>query len=435
MQKNVLIAIGAIVVVAIIAGAGLAVFVNNNKEDKLPEFEKDTGTVYGNADGNCYINSDDVELIKKIKDGKASLEDYPFADANMDGTVDDADVEIVNKYINNESCTLKVLDSENKIQNVKFPITNIIVLCGSNLAPLMNVLDATDRIVGAAYTSEKFDPIRDAPVKAGIDAGTITQITTKGTAADFTTITDLKDNKDCHFMMTELSSMYALDSDENVEILNGMGIDVVRMEARDPGQDLRSLAVFGILLKKSDNVKAYQDYINATYQKIADKIGDKAYTKTTLISSLTSNLSGPGSGYTVMLDMAKSHNVITTGDSSQKVNPGDTWFLDPKYNSDVLLLGSSCGYSDSGFKAADITKYTDLYENHVAWKADKAYIYSTSIPVVVRVAYYAECIYGDCFEENFAHNLHQEYVDKFFKLTTPYTVNDDLCIKKISGTA
>jgi ABC-type Fe3+-hydroxamate transport system substrate-binding protein len=376
-------------------------------------------------------------LIKKIIDGKASLEDYPFADANKDGKVDDADVEIVNKYINKESCTLKVLDTDGNTIDVKYPITNIIVLCGSNLAPLMNVLDVTDRIVGAAYTSEKFDPIRDHPVSEGVKNGTIKQITTKGTAADFTAITDLKDNKDCHFMMTEQSSMYALDSDENVALLNGMGIDVVRMEARDPGQDLRSLAVFGILLNKSDNVKAYQDYSNATYKKIADKIGDKAFTKTTLITSLTSNISGPGSGYTVMLEMAKSHNIVTEGDSSQKVTEGDTWFLDPKYSSDVLLVGSSCGYSDSGFKSADITKYTGLYQNHNAWKNnDSGYIYSTSIPVVVRVAYYAEAIYGsDVLGENFAPNIHQEYVDKFFKLSEPYTVNDNLCLKKISGTA
>lgn len=433
MQKNLLMAIGAIVTAAIVIGAGLAVFANNKADDKIPEFEKNTGTIYGNADGNCYINSDDVKLIKKVIDGEVSLDDYPFADANNDGNVDDVDIEIVNKYINNEPCTLKVLDSENKIQDVKFPITNIIVLCGSNLAPLMNVLDVTDRIVGAAYTSEKFDPVRDYPVKAGIDSGKIKQITTNGTAADFTTITDLKDNKDCHFMMTELSSMYALDSDENIGILNGMGIDVVRMETRDPGQDLRSLAVFGILLKKSDNVKGYQDYINATYQKISDKIGEKAFTKTSLISSLTSNLSGPGSGYTVMLQMAKSNNVITTGGSTQKVKTGDTWFLDPKYSSDVLLLGSSCGYSDTGFKSETIGAYTDLYKNHDAWKTDHAYIYSTSMPVVVRVAYFAECIYGDCFEENFAHNIHQEYVNKFFKVAVPYEVNDNLCCIKISG--
>lgn len=432
MQKNVLIALGAVVVVAIVAGAGIGVFLANNNNNKLPEFQKDTGTVYGNADGNCYINGDDIKVMNSIKDGKAKLEDYPFADANCDGKVDDADIEIVNKYLNNEACTIKVLDSEEKIINVKFPITNIMVLCGSNLAPLMNVLDVTDRIVGAAYTSNKFDPVRDKPINDGVNAGTIKKLTTDGTAADFTTITDLKDNKDCHFFMTELSSMYDIDSDENVAILNEMGIDVVRMEARDPGQDLRSLAVFGILLKKSDNVKEYQDYINGVYDDIAKKIGDKANTKKVLISSLTSNLSGPGSGYTVMLNMAKLQNVITTGDSSQKVKEGDTWFLDDKYKSDLLYLGSSCGYTDKSFKATDITKYTNLYKDHVAWKTNKeAYIYSTSIPVVVRVAYYAENAYPDCFEDGFAHNLHQQYVDKYFK-ATDYKVNDDLCMKKIS---
>jgi ABC-type Fe3+-hydroxamate transport system substrate-binding protein len=432
MQKNVIIGLGAVAVVAIIIGAGIGVYLANSNDKKIPGFEKDTGTVYGNADGNCYIDENDITVMRSIMDGKSSLNDYPFADANCDGEVNNDDIAIVNKYLAKEECTLKVLDSEEKVIDVKYPITNIMVLCGSNLAPLMNVLDVSDRIVGAAYTSNKFDPVRDYPIDQGVKNGTITKLTTDGTAADFTAITNLKDKKDCHFFMTELSSMYPIDSDENVTVLNGMGIDVVRMEARDPGQDLRSLAVFGILLNKSDNVKEYQDYINSVYKNIGDKIGDTAHKKV-LISSLTSNLSGPGSGYTVMLNMAKLDNVITTGDSSQKVKDGDTWFLDPKYASDFLYLGSSCGYNDTGFKAKDITTYTDLYKNHNAWKTNNAaYIYSTSIPVVVRVAYYAETAYPDLFEDGFAHNLHQEYVDKYFK-APEYKVNDDLCMKKISS--
>lgn len=430
MQKNILIALGAVVVVAIVVAAGLFVMTGDKKDDKLPEFQKDTGTVYGNADGNYCIDSTDRTVIKKIIDGDASLEDYPFADANNDGVVNDKDLEIVDNYLDGKSCTLKVLDSENKIINVAYPISNIIVLCGSNLAPLMNILDVNDKIVGAAYTSNKFDSVRDYPVDQGVKNGTIKKITTDGTAADFEIISDLKDNKDCHFMMTELSSMYPLDSDDNVTILNGMGIDVVRMESRDPGQDMRSLAVFGILLNKSENVKQYQDFVTGVYEEIAEKIGDKAGTRKVLIASLTSSLSGQSSGYTTMIEMAKGVNVIDS-DDNVKTKAGDTWFLDPKYNVDLLFLGVSCGYSDSGFKESSITSYKNIYQDHNAWKNGEVYVYSTSIPVVARVAYYAESMYPDCFDDGYGKSIHQSFVDKFFQ--TPHTVDDARCIILVNG--
>jgi ABC-type Fe3+-hydroxamate transport system substrate-binding protein len=202
------------------------------------------------------------------------------------------------------------------------------------------------------------------------------------------------------------------------------------MEARDPGQDLRSLAVFGILLDKSSNVEAYQKYIKGVYDDIEKKIGSKFGSTGVLITSLTSNMSGQGSGYTTMIEMAGGYNALDMEESSIKINSGDTWFLDPKYAVDIMFVGASCGYSDSGFKEANITSYKNLYKDHNAWTNGDVNIYSTSIPVVVRVAYYAEAMYPDCFEEGFGHNLHQEYVNKFFKTT--YEVNDDLCMKKIN---
>lgn len=427
MQKNVIVGLCAVIVVAVVVVAGIAVFLNKDKDDfKLPEYQKDTGTVYGNADGNCYIDSTDKKVMQKIIDGDASLEDYPFADANLDGVVNEKDIEIVDKYMDKESVTLKVLDAEDKVINVACPIDKMILLCGSNLAPLINILDISDKVVAAAYTSEKFNDIRDYPIAKGVKDGTIMQVSTKGTADDFAKIASL-DLKACHFMMTEYSSMYDLDSDENVTKLNDMGIDVLRMEARDPGQDLRSMAVFGILLNKGDAAKEYQDFINNVHKQIDDALGDKKGKVGVMISSLTSNLSGQSSGYTVMLETAGGYNMADWNESTKKVTEGDTWFLDPKYASNILFLGSSSDYGGTGFKAADDTKYENLYKDHHAYTDGKVYRYSTGIPVICRIAYYAEAMNPDCFSENWAHNIHQQFVDKFFK--TEYTVNDEIFFK------
>ncbi len=421
MQKGILYALAAVIAVAVIVVAGLTLF-NGGSDDKLPEYQKDTGTVYGNADGNCFIDETDKKIIQRIIDGKASLKDYPFADSK--------DIDIVNKYISKQKCTIKVLDAENKIIDIQYPISNVIVLCGSNLAPLINILDISDRIVGAAYTGEKINHYRDYPIEQGIKNGTITQISTKGTTADLELVKDLRD-KDCHFMMTEYSSMYDLDSDENVSKLNTMGIDVLRMEARDPGQDMRSMAVFGILLNRSEQAKSYQDFMNDIYSQIDSKVGSKAGTHKVLISSTVNNLSGLGSGYNSMIEMAKGVNVADWTSSTKAVAVGDTWFLDPKYSVDMMFIGSTSDYGGSGFTAANIQKVMDIYPDHNAMKNGKIYMYSTGIPVVCRIAYYAQAMYPDSFDANWAHNVHQSFIDKFFKIG--FTVDENLCFKLLNA--
>jgi ABC-type Fe3+-hydroxamate transport system substrate-binding protein len=429
MQKNVMIGLVAVIVVAVAAVAVLAMAMGGG--GAIPDFQKDTGTVYGNADGNCFIDETDKKVMQKIINKEASLEDYPFADADLDGDVDQDDIAIVDKYIKKESVTLKVLDAEDKVIDIKYPISNVIVLSGSNLAPLINILDITDKIVGAAYTGEKFNEIRDYPIAQGVKNGTIKQISTKGTTADLEIIKDLPD---CHFMMTEYSSMYDLDSDDNVKKLNAMGIDVLRMEARDPGQDLRSMAVFGILLNKSNEAKSYQDFMNNIYNQIDSKIGDKKDTHKVLISSAFSKgailMSGIESGYNAMVKQARGVNAADWTDSTKKVESGAVWHLDPKYAVDLFFAGNTSDYAGSGFSPANVESILTLMKDHKSNTDGKIYAYSTGIPVVCRIAYYAQAMYPDCFEEGWAHNVHQSFIDTFFK--TSYTVDDSLYFKQIN---
>ncbi|MBR1973354.1 MAG: hypothetical protein IKA33_01600, partial [Candidatus Methanomethylophilaceae archaeon] len=62
---------------------------------------------------------------------------------------------------------------------------------------------------------------------------------------------------------------------------------------------------------------------------------------------------------------------------------------------------------------------------------DSAFIFSTSTPVVVRIAYMAEFMYPDLFEDGWANGIHQDFVDKYFD--TDYTVEESRFIKKLSS--
>lgn len=431
MDKKIIIALTAIIIVAIIAVAALVVL-NDDDDDKdeIPTYSSTTGTVYGNSDGNCYIDETDKRIMQAIIDGDRSLSDFPFADANCDGKVDAEDIAIVDKYLNKESVTLKVLDAEDKVLDIRYPIDTVIVLAGSNLAPLIDVLDITDKIVGAAYTGEKFNEYRDYGVANGVEKGTITKISTKGTTADLELVRDITRSTGCHFMMTEYSSMYKLDSDENVALLNQMGVDVLRLECRDPGQDLRSLAVFGILLDRSAQAQEYQNYIEGVYSQIKTAVGDKYGSEKALIGVMGS-FAGPISGYTSMLEQAGGVSVADWEGQRRTVSAGDTWYLDEKYAVDHIFVCTASNYGAGGFSESYVTSQTALYQNHHAWSDGDVYLVSTSIPTVCRIAYIAQALYPDSFEEGWAHGIHQTFIDKYFE--TSYTVDDSDFMLKINA--
>lgn len=434
MEKKT-IGIIAVVVVVIIAIAAIAVVVSNDDDDDkkkdLPEIAAGTGTVYGNADGNTYINQTDIDLIQAIIDGDRSFSDFPFADANCDGKVDSEDIEIVKKFINKETVTIKVLDTQDKIVDIVYPLNGFILLAGSSLAPLMNVLNCSDDVVAAAYSS--WDSIRDHNIKSKVDSGAITSLTVKGTTADMDTISKLVKDKGVHTMLTEYSSMYALDDDDHVKTYNEWDIDVLELECRDPGQDTRSMAVFGILLDRGDRAQQYIDFVENIYSQIKEKEGSSWGTCKVLISSMASGLCGTSSGYTKMIEeMAGGKNVADWSDGSKKFSVGDTWIFESKYNCDVMFLGATIRYDqDGGVADSVVSGYKEKYSNLSVWKDGKVYTYPTNIPVVCRVAYYAELMYPDIFESGWANSVHQSFVDTFFEYPN-FTVNQSQFIEQIN---
>lgn len=420
--------IGLIAVVVVVAIAAIAIAMSGDEDNgpEIPTVASGTGTVYGNADGNCFIDETDIAVIESIIKGERALKDFPFADANNDGKVDQDDVQIVKDIIAKKPMKIKVLDTQDKVVEVQYPVDNFIVLAGSNLAPLMNVLDVSDKVVAAAYST--LDPIRDYDINEGIKAGKIVKLTTNGTAADLDAISKLNTN----VMLTEYSSMYDLDSDENIKTLNQWGIDVLCLECRDPGDDTRSMAVFGILLDRGEQAQGYIDYVDGVYDYIKKVEGDKFGDTTVLISSLASSLCGRSSGYTTMIElMAGGRNLADWEENTKSTPVGSQWYFAEKYNSDVMFLGSASNYMGSGFTEKAISGYAEKYSNMDVWKNRDVYIYSTSIPVVCRVAYYAEAMYPGLFADGWANSIHQEFVDKYFG--TDFTVNEDQFFKKINA--
>ncbi len=99
----------AIVAVVIIAVAGVAIYFalgNNNSYEPAAYDDSDVRLrIYGNANGDDVIDDKDVKTIQKIIDENMTdwKTKYYFADADHDGKVTSADVDVVNKIIKKQS--------------------------------------------------------------------------------------------------------------------------------------------------------------------------------------------------------------------------------------------------------------------------------------------------------------------------------------------
>ncbi|MDO4769530.1 MAG: ABC transporter substrate-binding protein [Brachymonas sp.] len=100
--------------------------------------------IFGNANGDWYIDQEDINLVRQIIRGEKEKTD--FSDANQDGVVDDADLAQIQKIIDNKPDILWMLDGNGKKVQIPLPVRRIGVEYHSN-AELMNVLGVADRVV------------------------------------------------------------------------------------------------------------------------------------------------------------------------------------------------------------------------------------------------------------------------------------------------
>lgn len=168
MDSKVLAIIAVIGVVAIGAVAGV-VLMNNDGGGKTTTtatadsyeigLTSDSGkatvssvdtklVVFGNANNDVYLNSDDVAFIQKIVDGTATWNKTanPLADTNADGAITADDVTLLQRFIDKKESSMFYLDSYLKVNKVKWPMTGKIAVGGDNDVELLKIYGMQDRV-------------------------------------------------------------------------------------------------------------------------------------------------------------------------------------------------------------------------------------------------------------------------------------------------
>ena len=112
-------AIAAVAVLIAAGGAALFIISDKNDDSKERAMLDDTLDVFGNANGDWTIDQDDISLIEKIIDTGSSddesddidwQKDYPFADADHDGEITQADINQTEALINGTAAYVNMND-------------------------------------------------------------------------------------------------------------------------------------------------------------------------------------------------------------------------------------------------------------------------------------------------------------------------------------
>ena len=424
--------IAVIVVVVLVAAGATGVFI-------LTKMDKDSGDaytiagalqVYGNADGDYKIDNSDVKLIQEIIDGNKSLSDYPYADADRNGAVDQADVDLTNKIINKESCTVNVVSThsvESYVVSVKWPVTSAIANGSANMLLMYSYAHIEDKIHGICYSSSSPPNSALFPKFVGM-----TQIGTSTTKINLDTVADVqKDHQVTLMLCDRTASTLKTEEPKLVE----MGIDVVRLNAACvEAKDFQTqLLMIGFLFDSETACREIADWTEKTMKEIDDKLATLSADKK--LSVLTANagkpkawISGGNSDYKDVMIHAganyalddKTLKTVSTYASGAYFEEGQSWI----YNLDVDKF---VAIRTGGWYSGEIN-VVDMWENQFyllqemqCYKDGNVYIIPGDAPIILRVVYTAALLYPDLFSLSWADDLNKEFMEKFY----PVDINLD----------
>ena len=432
-----LIAIG---VVVIVAAAGVTVFLVTRDDGKSSVSIDAALEVYGNADNDYKIDANDKDVIQKVIDGDEgyNLEKYPLADANYDGEVNQADLDVVDKIINGESTTVYhinyITNTEQSrynpyVADTKWPIAKCIGNGTANALVCYMMVGLQDKISAINYSAGSppdatlYPAFHEMPSLGTSSMYLTASLVTAAVAAD-TSITAVitADNK------SYLSSTASGRIDEAG--LEDIGLDVIRIrhaavDAKDFGS---ALLLLGFLFQKESNAYDAIEWIQNAYGKLNDKIKDVTPLKA-LAASGDNGVSGTNSDYSDVVKGAGAVLPWNQYDKSSYALADIPWVYDEDKQPDKIVMirtGGSYGswYVPDGMdlKKFDDTCLTGQFSAFRAYTENNIYLISGDMPIVARVMYAAVALYPDLVSEDFADEIHQDFVDTF--LGSSYNVSE-----------
>ena len=406
MDKKIL-AIAVVLIVAVGGVVACFAILGNGSKSGGDDSVRGVMDVYGNADMNGAIDSDDKKYIQDVLDGKADQTKY--CDANHDGKVNADDLTYIQDLIDYKSgTTAYYIDGNKDVAQATFPLKTIVSF-GVNSGSLYMLALGFKYPDVIMYDTHPLAPENpDVVLKPFEGAKAIRS----ATPDDYTTITSagIPDAVVC----PNYYSSYA--TADQLEVYKKAGIDLIFVNSMDSGGVGDFELTLGFLFNRNAAAQKFANWAYELEDAIKDGIKKVDASKYPDVIAVTGGgqVKGTSSPYTASMKMAGANNAVDfTDDRILYTDP--TWLLNYSSAGEYIIHMVVVGYGTTpdGISATYNNYVSKYYTQMDAYKNGKVYVLDNGIPVILRMAYIAELLHPDAFEKGFADSWHQKLIELY----------------------
>jgi len=375
--------------------------------------------IFGNANGDMNIDQQDIDLLNEIAAGKSPSTD--LADANQDGVVDAQDVEQVRKIIDGTASVMWVQDAYGKPVQIKTPVQRIVTL-DQMIAENAQVIGVGDKVVG----------IDEKTAKRSIILPKISKVTNVGSSdePDLETIVKLKPDLVCGIQWFD---------EELMNKMKSAGLTPLAMIYHgDIQNSLGYSKMLGYLTGSPASAERYVNWMGNTLGSIHDKVSGLSDDEKTKVIYLYPRKNGAlGSGGdacpTIRTLQFLGANTLTkdTRDTKGAIMDSGSYFeIDPevviKKNPQAIVMEDfdealGYGFTDraKAQEVLDRIKTRPGFNKIDAVKNNKVYLLDVNIVShsnCLGALYMAKALYPSLLSDVDPYAIHQEYVDTFLNV-------------------
>lgn len=283
-HMNTKLAAVIVVIIVVVAAVGVYVYTSggDNDDDKItPELEGEETylKIFGNANGDYYLDQDDVDIIQGYIDGTVSESDllvvheddygeaYYLADANLDGVVDANDITFLQGIIDRSGETMNIIDTFGHLLSV--PLTIERIACDYfATAELLMLVGVQDKIVAA--TNALF--VLSDYYLQGADMDNVVNFHSR-TAPDYELVAEA--DPDVWVVSEDYGPVYAGNTDAVVIGLDTLVFDFDDIHSSSPIHSaLLAGYIFNNIEKGLEYVEWYLEHWNMLYS-VTSQIADE----------------------------------------------------------------------------------------------------------------------------------------------------------------
>ena len=414
--------LGAIVIVALIViGAGAIYLLAGSDDSQAEKFNSEL-LIYGNANGDLVIDNKDVNIIQDIIDGKRDFSDYPMADANQDGKIDEADLTVVKALIagNNTTVYVKCLNSEGEAISVavSYPMKNVVPF-GTNIVEPFLYVGGGEYVAG--YFSSTY-PNQEASMTGAVDLkGSSREITDAAWQNFMQLDADLQDEGGVGALLIDHSAKSF--SEDRLKDLNAANIPVIRYASADQVQEIATALTLGFLCGKTTEAMGLSyaesslEIYNAIQNKVKDLNDDERATVINFTmwifvcqNDSTFNQSPEYVGAVPYYKTNSDFKADYTGSRSSKMQTVDA--LANYDDADYLINNRSLDIGQTDMNSVIVEQWEKNMQYFENLDNYHNLVYVNNIlPGSLRLAYMAAAIYPDLFTKEWADGYLQTFID------------------------